>query len=179
MTDREYQRERLRQARLERLGSNDPRCLFCDEADPACLELHHVSGKAFGDDCIVVCRNCHRKLSDKQREHPPTISKNPNTLECLGWLLLGVADSLELLKVPEQLVQLIRNGGLHLIEYGQLFKRCDGEQPGSWFRTPRIEAQLALEPLMSSSSRCAPLCHWRIPSPHENRGRRSSHLIGC
>lgn len=129
MIDPEYDRERRRQARLERLGTNDPQCLFCPETDPSCLELHHLSGKAFGDDCIIVCRNCHRKLSDKQRDHPPAKTKEPNTLERLGRLLLGVADSLELVKVSGQLVQLLRQAGLHLIDYGQLFGDCEGEQP--------------------------------------------------
>jgi 5-methylcytosine-specific restriction endonuclease McrA len=80
MNSSKYERERKRHDRLERLGSNNPECLFCPENDPCCLELHHLSGKAFGNDCIVVCRNCHRKLSDRQKEHPTAIAGEPNTV---------------------------------------------------------------------------------------------------
>jgi hypothetical protein len=127
MDNKDYQRECRRQARLERLGSNNPTCLFCPENDPCCLELHHLSGRAFGDESVVVCRNCHGKLSEKQREHPPALTTDPNTLERRGRLLLGIADALELLNTPEHLVWLIRQGGLHLVEYGQVFAPREGE----------------------------------------------------
>jgi hypothetical protein len=127
MDDEHYQRECRRQTRLERLGSNNPACLFCPENDPCCLELHHLSGRAFGDESVVVCRNCHGKLTEKQTEHPPALTTDPNTLERLGRLLLGISDALELLNTPEHLVGLIRQGGLHLIDYGQLFAPREGE----------------------------------------------------
>jgi hypothetical protein len=53
MSDREYNRERRRQIRLERLGTNQPKCLFCLEDDPSCLELHHLSGKDFGETALL------------------------------------------------------------------------------------------------------------------------------
>lgn len=123
MNDREYNRERRRQFRLEQLGSNDPKCPFCNEDDPACLELHHLSGKKFGDDLIPVCRNCHRKLSDWQKDHPPILRGQPDTLECFGRLLLGIADALELL------ISLIRRAAEYLIEIGQGSRACQGAQP--------------------------------------------------
>lgn len=129
MNDHEYNRERLRQQRLQRLGSDHPRCIVCDEDDPCCLELHHLASKDFGDDQVIVCRNHHRKLSDMQKEHPPA-STTPTTLEGEGHLQLGIADLMELLKVPPQLVDLIRQSGRRLIERGQLFNRSDdGEEP--------------------------------------------------
>ena len=74
MDNIEYKKEKRRQGRLQRLGSNDPQCLFCsEEDDPCCLEQHHLSGKRFGELCVTVCRNHHRKLSDKQEDHPPVI----------------------------------------------------------------------------------------------------------
>ena len=48
---------------------------------------------------------------------------------CIVVLLLGVADALELWKVPPILVDLIRQAGAHLIEYGQAFRPCGGVQP--------------------------------------------------
>jgi hypothetical protein len=127
MDDAQYQGERRRQARLERLRCNDPVCLFCPENDPACLEIHHLAGETFGDDTIIVCRNCHRKLSDKQQDHPPIVPGSPTSLGCQGRLLLGISDAFELLKAPAQLVELIREAGSHLIDYGQAFRPTDGE----------------------------------------------------
>jgi hypothetical protein len=47
---------------LERLGTNEPGCVVCGEDDPSYLELHHIPGRKFGDELVIVCRNCHRKL---------------------------------------------------------------------------------------------------------------------
>lgn len=128
MNDKEYDRERRRQARLERLGSNNPLCVISGEDDPRCLELHHLAGKAFADDCVIVSSNHHRKLSDMQKDHPPILKGVPDTLECCGRLLLGIADALELCKAPGQLVDLIRQTGERLIECGQHSRNAAGGQ---------------------------------------------------
>ena len=47
MDKRELNRERRRQRALERLGTNDPRCVVCGYDDPLALELHHVAGHDF------------------------------------------------------------------------------------------------------------------------------------
>lgn len=31
------------------------------------LELHHVRGRKHGNECITVCQECHKTLTDKQR----------------------------------------------------------------------------------------------------------------
>jgi hypothetical protein len=62
MDQLELNRERRRQRALERLGNNNPRCVICGCDDPIALELHHVAGRAFGDDTVPVCRNCHRRF---------------------------------------------------------------------------------------------------------------------
>jgi len=100
-------KETRRQKRLETLGSNNPVCTICGENDWRCLEQHHISGKAYGNDLCNVCRNCHRKLSDDQKDHPKQIGRNPATLESIGHLLLGLADFLALLVI-------------RLREYGQI-----------------------------------------------------------
>jgi hypothetical protein len=125
MNDGEYERERRRQQRLERLGSNDPRCIVCGQSDPRCLELHHLAGKAFGDDQVILCRNDHRKLSDMQREHPPIFPGKPTKNECEGRKLLGIADLVELLNVAPLLVALIRQTGGGLIERAELLSLRD------------------------------------------------------
>jgi hypothetical protein len=57
----------LRQhGQLERLGTNEPGCVVCGEDDPSYLELHHIPGRKFGDELVIVCRNCHRKLSNDE-----------------------------------------------------------------------------------------------------------------
>ncbi len=90
------QRERRRLAALERLGTEKPRC-HCGEDNPHCLERHHLAGQAYDDDTVIVCRNCHRKLSDLQKDHPKPSNTAPDLLECIGRFLLGIADLFELL----------------------------------------------------------------------------------
>lgn len=106
-------KEVRKQKRLEALGSNNPVCTVCGEDDWRCLEQHHISGKDYGDDLCNVCRNCHRKLSDSQNDHPKQIEKTPATLENVGHLLLGLADFLALL------VERLKEYGLLLIQSAQ------------------------------------------------------------
>ncbi len=92
------EREKRRQRAYERLGSDNPRCLHCGESDWRCLERHHIAGRAYDDETVVMCRNCHRKLSDSQKDHPPKVSEGePSLLECVGHYLLGLADLFEML----------------------------------------------------------------------------------
>ena len=128
MNDREY-KERRKQRRAEHFPP-DARCIICGGSSSRCLEWHHVAGRAFGDDQVIVCRNCHRKLSDKQKDHPPGLAKVPTRTECEGRKLLGIADMMELLHNPPELVELVRRAGLDLIEREQLFNHSDdGDQP--------------------------------------------------
>src|SRR6516162_5562849 len=60
-------RERPRLRARERLRTDDPRCCFCGEDNPHCLERHHIAGQAYADDTLIVCRNCHRKLTVRRR----------------------------------------------------------------------------------------------------------------
>jgi hypothetical protein len=96
MDDATRKQEARRRAAQERLGRNDAQCPYCGEADARCLELHHIAGRKFDDETIPVCRNCHRKLSDMQRDHPRPLHDDPGWMERLGHLLLGLADLLAL-----------------------------------------------------------------------------------
>jgi len=91
MNDHERNSERRRQRALERLGTNTPRCVVCGFDNPLALELHHIAGRAYDDELVPVCRNCHRVLSDAQRDHPPGNAKPVGALECIGHFLLGLA----------------------------------------------------------------------------------------
>jgi 5-methylcytosine-specific restriction endonuclease McrA len=90
-------KERRRQARLERLGTNTPRCVVCGEDDSRCLERSHLAGRKFTDDIVILCRNCHRKTSESEKDHPAPKSDVPSDSECLRHFLLGLADLFELL----------------------------------------------------------------------------------
>jgi hypothetical protein len=93
----EIRRESRRQRALERLGVDNPKCIYCDEDDPLVLERHHLGGQAYDGATVIVCRNHHRKLSDRQKDHPEKIGDPPDKLEAIGHFLLGLADLSELL----------------------------------------------------------------------------------
>lgn len=106
--ERDYERRR-RQAH-ERLGTTTPRCGGCGETDWRCLEAHHVAGERFDGGTVILCRNCHRKMSDAQKDHPETLDAEPSWLECVGRFLLGLADLLA------RAVEELRVFGRELIE---------------------------------------------------------------
>ena len=93
----EMAREARKQNRLERFGTNDPRCGVCGEADGRCLEAHHVAGHKHDDVTVLVCRNCHRKVSDDQRDYPAFDPDGDAFLDSVGRFLLGLADLLRLI----------------------------------------------------------------------------------
>ncbi len=81
--------ERRKQKALSRLDTDHPTCNLCSETDWRCLELHHVGQKAYDDLPVIVCRNCHRKASDLQADHPqPLPVESPDRPECIGHTLL-------------------------------------------------------------------------------------------
>ena len=108
--------EKRKQNRLEQLGSNNPVCIICGETDWRCLEQHHIAGRKNSDDLCTLCRNCHRKLSDSQKDQPKQYNNNPPQNESIGYTLLGLADFFELL------IERLR-------EYGNsLIQQCKGKQ---------------------------------------------------
>ncbi len=108
-------KEKRRQKALERLGTNTPRCVHCGESDYRCLEAHHIAGRAYDEETVVTCRNCHRKLSDSQKDHPNTpAGEDPSLLDQIGHFLLGLADLFEML------MQKLREFGRLLIEGASL-----------------------------------------------------------
>lgn len=96
MTDKELAREIRKQRRLERLGSNLPVCGTCGETDERTLERHHVAGRKHDSATVVTCRNCHRKVTDDQKDHPAFNPAAAPVLHAIGLFLLGLADLLEL-----------------------------------------------------------------------------------
>ena len=114
---------RLQRA-YERLGSYSPRCVNCGEDDPHCLENHHVAGRKADEGQIPICRNCHRKLSDTQKDQPKTVGRKPEPMEQIGLFLLGVADLFELL------ISKLREFGNALMAGVREGKACKGASTG-------------------------------------------------
>lgn len=97
MTDKELAREIRKQRRLEKLGTNTPRCGTCGENRWQCIEQHHPSGrKNDAATTVLACRNCHRILSDDQEDHPAFDPAADAMLQNIGNFLLGLADLLRL-----------------------------------------------------------------------------------
>lgn len=106
----ELRRATRRERALERLGTRNPTCIYCGENDPIVLERHHVAGRAYHEVTVVVCRNHHRKLSDRQKDHPPKVTDIPDAHEIIARLLLGLAD------IFEPLIKIFREFAQQLIE---------------------------------------------------------------
>jgi hypothetical protein len=105
----ELRREARRQRAIERLGTKNPACIYCGENDSLVLERHHLAGRDYDEGTVIVCRNHHRKLSDRQKDHPDKIAETPDALEVIAHFLLGLADLFEFLigKLREFASQLI------------------------------------------------------------------------
>jgi hypothetical protein len=89
--------DRLEQ-HYRRLGTHEPRCVFCGESDPRCLEKHHIAGRRHHTDTVIVCRNHHRMLSDDQLDHmPPGRKPSQGKLTTIGLFLLGLCALLMLI----------------------------------------------------------------------------------
>jgi 5-methylcytosine-specific restriction endonuclease McrA len=110
MTEKEMRQETRKQQALSRLGTDNPRCCGCLMNDRRCLELHHLEGEAFGNTLVLLCRNCHRKVTDPQKDHPGKLGDPPRTNESIGHYLLGIADLFML--IAEKLIEF----GEYLIE---------------------------------------------------------------
>ena len=95
--------EARKQARLEKFGTNEPRCGTCGETDWRCMELHHVADLGRDEATVLICRNCHRKVSDDQKDRPAFDPHADALLDRIGHFLLGLADLLRL--VVQKLIE--------------------------------------------------------------------------
>lgn len=113
MTDFNLAAERRKQRRLEELGTQTPYCPACGEGDWRCFELHHIAGRAFDPLMVAICANCHRKLTDDQKDHPAKTPAADPELERIGRFLVGLADLFRLI------VEKLALWGEALIRQGQ------------------------------------------------------------
>lgn len=85
--------EKRREADYRRLRTRNPVCLTCGYMKhPAAMEFSHVAPRKFHDDGGVQCSNCHREVSDKEKEfsYAPTTA-NP-MMEKIGRYLLALSE---------------------------------------------------------------------------------------
>jgi len=92
MDRKKLAREVRKQRRLEALGSNNPICGTCGETDWRCLEGHHPAGEKHDALTVPTCRNCHRKVTDDQKDHPPHDPGADAELAGIGHFLMGLGD---------------------------------------------------------------------------------------
>jgi hypothetical protein len=110
MSKQPLDREDRLEKQYRRLKTRNPACLGCGESNPFCLELHHLAGQKNHGDVSIVCRNCHRKLSDEQHNHAVQSASAPEgMLGTIGHYLLGLADFLSMI------VHALREFGRQLI----------------------------------------------------------------
>ena len=91
------ERERRKQARLEKLGTDSPKCCVCGNTDWRCLELHHIAGQKHDETLAILCANHHRTVTDDQKDHSAFDPKADVFLDQVGRFLLGLADMLKLI----------------------------------------------------------------------------------
>ena len=110
MNKQELAQETRKLRRCEQLGTNNPRCGTCGHNRWQAIEKHHPADHGRDGTTVLICRNCHRVLSDNQKDHP---AFNPNAdpmLAAIGHFLLGLADMLKLI------IEKLYAFGLELIE---------------------------------------------------------------
>lgn len=110
MDRKELALEKRKQRRLGALGTNNPNCGICGEDDWRCMDAHHVADHKRDDAIVCICANCHRRVTDDQKDHPPFNPAADPTLDRIGHFLLGLADILRLI------VEKLYAFGLTLIE---------------------------------------------------------------
>ena len=110
MTDNELKRETRKLRRCEQLGTNEPHCGMCGHTDWRCIELHHVADHNCDDTTVLLCRNCHRQMSDAQRDQPLFDPNADIMLHTVGRFLIGLADMLR------AIVEKLYEFGLALID---------------------------------------------------------------
>jgi hypothetical protein len=109
--------ERRRQRRIAALKAENPCCPLCGETALECLEIHEIAGfRRDADSQVIVCRNCHRKLTSRLLDAGiPMVREScprERTAQCLRALAVtmraeadaldGWANSLDLSKREDQ-----------------------------------------------------------------------------
>ena len=82
-----------REKDYRRLRTRTPICLSCGYSkSSSALELAHIAPREFHDDAGVLCSNCHREMSDAEKDlsYSPQ-SANPQ-METIGRYLIALSE---------------------------------------------------------------------------------------
>ena len=90
-------KESRKQKAFSRLGTRKPVCTGCGETDWRCFEAHHIAGQSHHDDTALMCRNCHAKVTDSQKDHPLDTDSQDAKLTTIGHYLFGLSDLFRLI----------------------------------------------------------------------------------
>ncbi len=67
-------------------------CAVCGEDDPRVLkEEHHIFGRMNSTETIVLCRNCHDKITSKQNELAPLDRKATDPIKKMAYKLQSIS----------------------------------------------------------------------------------------
>ena len=71
--------ERRKQARFEKLDTDKPICAICGDKNWWRIERHHIEGQNRGESLTLLCANCHRDVTEDQKDYTPLI---PQPIRC-------------------------------------------------------------------------------------------------
>ena len=72
--DAQLKRKIRIEKKLQKLEIDRPRCWMCGEDSPTVrYERHHIAGRANSDVAVLLCQNCHAKVSDAQEDLIPDL----------------------------------------------------------------------------------------------------------
>ena len=78
---------------IQQFSKSQGYCIACGHSDPLDLEYHHVGGKKHNPITVSLCRNCHGRISRRQRHWPKVWLRNNNPRDvCDAILLRGYSD---------------------------------------------------------------------------------------
>ncbi len=111
-----------REQDYKRLRTQTPICLTCGySGSPAAMEYSHHVPKGFHDDGGVQCSNCHREVSDIERDYSyEPQSANPQ-METIGRYLIALAEWFE------RIANTIAGFGEWLLDFAQSSKAIEPE----------------------------------------------------
>ena len=82
---------------LKQFLSGQGYCIICNHTNSLDLEYHHLAGKNNDKFTVSVCRNCHGRLSRKQRLWPKTWTRKNNSPDLKEYCFLqGLIDIMQL-----------------------------------------------------------------------------------
>lgn len=94
---------------IEQFISAQGYCIVCGHNNPLDLELHHIAGRKNSSVTVSLCRNCHGKISRRQRSWPKVWLNDNNSINiCDAILLRGYSDLYRL--ISEKYLERVLDG---------------------------------------------------------------------